>query len=178
MDQKTRNLRRNAIDNKRKAGDAPETNPWFPATPSQSKMNTGNTNVANTQKGNGAAPKGNGCFECGAPRHFKRDYPKLRNKDGGNGNVQGWVYAVGNAEKRGNAPGNPDANVVTGRRRFNSVREYTKKDWNTCDGKHYVYMAVELDTYAMERLKIRDYERITQVEIFLSSMVLKRCTKM
>ncbi|GKD53095.1 putative reverse transcriptase domain-containing protein [Tanacetum coccineum] len=76
--------------------------------------NTGNTNVANTQKGNGAAPKGNGCFECGAPGHFKRDCPKLKNKDGGNGNAQGWVYAVGNAEKRGNAPGNPDANVVTG----------------------------------------------------------------
>ncbi|GJV13474.1 putative reverse transcriptase domain-containing protein [Tanacetum coccineum] len=75
---------------------------------------TGNTNVANTQKGNGATPKGNGCFECGAPGHFKRDCPKLKNKDGGNGNAQGWVYAVGNAEKRGNAPGNPDANVVTG----------------------------------------------------------------
>ncbi|GJU25991.1 putative reverse transcriptase domain-containing protein [Tanacetum coccineum] len=75
--------------------------------------NTGNTNVANTQKGNGAAPKGNGCFECGAPGHFKRDCPKLKNKDGGNGNAQGWVYAVGNAEKKGNAPGNPDANVVT-----------------------------------------------------------------
>ncbi|GJW04572.1 putative reverse transcriptase domain-containing protein [Tanacetum coccineum] len=74
---------------------------------------TGNTNVANTQKGNGAAPKGNGCFECGAPGHFKRDCPKLKNKDGGNGNAQGWVYAVGNAEKRGNASGNPDANVVT-----------------------------------------------------------------
>ncbi|GJY67633.1 putative reverse transcriptase domain-containing protein, partial [Tanacetum coccineum] len=76
--------------------------------------NTGNTNVANTQKGNGATPKGNGCFECGASGHFKRDCPKLKNKDGGNGNAQGWVYAVGNAEKRGNAPGNPDANVVTG----------------------------------------------------------------
>ncbi|GJW43518.1 putative reverse transcriptase domain-containing protein [Tanacetum coccineum] len=75
---------------------------------------TGNTNVANTQKGNGAAPKGNGCFECGAPGHFKRDCPKLKNKDGGNGNAQGWVYAVGNAEKRGNASRNPDANVVTG----------------------------------------------------------------
>ncbi|GJU49463.1 putative reverse transcriptase domain-containing protein [Tanacetum coccineum] len=71
-------------------------------------------NVANTQKGNGAAPKGNGCFECGAPGHFKRDCPKLKNKDGGNGNAQGWVYAVRNAEKRGNASGNPDANVVTG----------------------------------------------------------------
>ncbi|GJX16234.1 putative reverse transcriptase domain-containing protein [Tanacetum coccineum] len=45
---------------------------------------TGNINVANTQKGNGAAPKGNSCFE------------------------------FGNAEKRGNASGNPDSNVVTG----------------------------------------------------------------
>ncbi|GJR93335.1 putative reverse transcriptase domain-containing protein [Tanacetum coccineum] len=43
-----------------------------------------------------------------------RDCPKLKNKNGGNGNAQGLVYAVGNAEKRGNAPGNPDANVVTG----------------------------------------------------------------
>ncbi|GJS12837.1 putative reverse transcriptase domain-containing protein [Tanacetum coccineum] len=78
--------------------------------------NTGNTNVANTQNSNGAAPKGNGCFECGAPGHFKRDCPKLKNKDRGNRNAQGWVYAVGNAEKRGNVPGNPDANVVTGHR--------------------------------------------------------------
>ncbi|GKB84786.1 putative reverse transcriptase domain-containing protein [Tanacetum coccineum] len=76
---------------------------------------TGNTNVANTQKGNGAAPKGNGCFECRAPGHFKSDCPKLKNKDKGNGNAQGWVYAVGNAEKRGNASGNPDANVVMDR---------------------------------------------------------------
>ncbi|GJW08579.1 putative reverse transcriptase domain-containing protein [Tanacetum coccineum] len=72
------------------------------------------TNVANTQKGNGTNPKGNGCFECGAPGHFKRDCPKLKNKDGGNGNAQGWVYAVRNAEKRGNASGNLDSNVVTG----------------------------------------------------------------
>ncbi|GKF66349.1 putative reverse transcriptase domain-containing protein, partial [Tanacetum coccineum] len=69
---------------------------------------TGNTNVANTHKGNRAAPKGNGCFECGALGHFKRDCPKLKNKDGGNGNAQGWVYAVGNAS------GNLDSNVVTG----------------------------------------------------------------
>nr|GEY28028.1 reverse transcriptase domain-containing protein [Tanacetum cinerariifolium] len=29
-------------------------------------------------------------------------------------NAQGWVYAVGNAEKNENAPVNPDSNVVTG----------------------------------------------------------------
>ncbi|GKA30495.1 putative reverse transcriptase domain-containing protein [Tanacetum coccineum] len=52
---------------------------------------TGNTNVANTQKGNGAAPKGNG-----------------------NGNAQGWVYAVGNAEKNGNTSRDPDSNIITG----------------------------------------------------------------
>ncbi|GKG34110.1 putative reverse transcriptase domain-containing protein, partial [Tanacetum coccineum] len=50
-----------------------------------------------------AVPKGNGYFECGAPRHFKRDCPKLKNKDGGNRNAQGWVYAVGNAENNRNA---------------------------------------------------------------------------
>ncbi|GKC15082.1 putative reverse transcriptase domain-containing protein [Tanacetum coccineum] len=73
----------------------------------------GNINGANTQKGNGANPKGNGCFECVTPGHFKRDCPKLKNKDGGNGNAQGWVYAVGNAEKKRNASGNPDSNIVT-----------------------------------------------------------------
>ncbi|GJT34046.1 putative reverse transcriptase domain-containing protein [Tanacetum coccineum] len=76
-------------------------------------LNSGNPNVENTKKGNGENPKGNGCFECGASGHFKRDCPKLRNKDGGNGNAQGWVYAVGNAEKKGNASRDPDSNVVT-----------------------------------------------------------------
>nr|GEV59630.1 hypothetical protein [Tanacetum cinerariifolium] len=59
-------------------------------------------------------PKENGCFECGAPGYFKRDCPKLKNKDEGNVNAQGWVYAVGNTEKKGNASRDPDSNVVTG----------------------------------------------------------------
>nr|GEX88036.1 putative reverse transcriptase domain-containing protein [Tanacetum cinerariifolium] len=74
----------------------------------------GNANVTNAQRNNGANPKGNGCFECGAPVHFKRDCPKLKNKDVGKVNAPGWVYAVGNAEKRGNASRDPDSNVVTG----------------------------------------------------------------
>nr|GEZ80743.1 putative reverse transcriptase domain, ribonuclease H-like domain, aspartic peptidase domain protein [Tanacetum cinerariifolium] len=47
-------------------------------------------------------------------RHFKRDCPKLKNKNGGNRNAQGWVYAIGNAKKNENALMNPDSNVVTG----------------------------------------------------------------
>nr|GEV53177.1 putative reverse transcriptase domain-containing protein [Tanacetum cinerariifolium] len=75
---------------------------------------SGNANVANAQRDGKETPKGNGCFECRASGHFKRDCPKLRSKNGRNRNAQGWVYAVGNAEKNGNAPMNPDSNVVTG----------------------------------------------------------------
>ncbi|GJS19694.1 putative reverse transcriptase domain-containing protein [Tanacetum coccineum] len=49
-----------------------------------------------------------------SPGHFKRDCPKLKNKDGGNRNAQGWVYAAGNEKKNGHALRNPDSNVVTG----------------------------------------------------------------
>ncbi|GKA24135.1 putative reverse transcriptase domain-containing protein [Tanacetum coccineum] len=116
MDQKLRTYAERQSDNKRKADDSSRNNHGHQQQPPRGRMSprsTGNTNVANTQKGNRAAPKGNGCFKCGAPGHFKRDCPKLKNKDGGNGNAQGWLYAVGNAEKRGNASGNRDSNVVT-----------------------------------------------------------------
>ncbi|GKD54673.1 putative reverse transcriptase domain-containing protein [Tanacetum coccineum] len=106
MDQKLRTYAEK-YDNKRKADDSPRNNHGHHQQPFK-KQNA--AKVYNM----GTAPKGNGCFECGAPGHFKRDCPKLKNKDGGNRNAQGWVYAVGNAEKRGNASGNPDSNVVTG----------------------------------------------------------------
>ncbi|GJY61489.1 putative reverse transcriptase domain-containing protein [Tanacetum coccineum] len=99
----------------------------------------GKTNIANTQKGNGETPKGNGCFECGAPWHFKRDCPKLKYKDGGNGNAQGWVYAVGNAEKRGNALGNPDANVVKGTFLLNN--HYASILFNTSADRSFISTA-------------------------------------
>ncbi|GJZ42825.1 putative reverse transcriptase domain-containing protein [Tanacetum coccineum] len=78
----------------------------------------------NTQR----APVGNQhgivCYECGRPRHFRKDYPKLRNQNRGNktGNKNAnktqnhtrgneattRAYAIGGGET------NPDSNVVTG----------------------------------------------------------------
>nr|GFA94959.1 hypothetical protein [Tanacetum cinerariifolium] len=82
---------------------------------------TGNTNATNNRGGNGPNPRGNGSFECGNPKHFKRDCPKLKNKDGGNGNGRGWVYAVGNAERNGNVAENPNSNVVTELGSFDAI---------------------------------------------------------
>ncbi|GJV43099.1 putative reverse transcriptase domain-containing protein [Tanacetum coccineum] len=50
----------------------------------------------------------------GAQGYFKKDCPKLKNKNEGSVNAQGWVYAVRNVEKKGNASRDPDSNVVTG----------------------------------------------------------------
>ncbi|GJR78328.1 putative reverse transcriptase domain-containing protein [Tanacetum coccineum] len=70
-----------------------------------------NANTTNNQRGIRAGQKPT-CYECEAERHFKREYPKLKNNNrgnqGGNGNAPAKVYAVGRAGT------NPDSNVVTG----------------------------------------------------------------
>nr|GEU42606.1 hypothetical protein [Tanacetum cinerariifolium] len=86
----------------------------FPKSLCPRLQNSRNANVANAQRNNGENPKGNGCFECEATGHFKRDCPKLKNKDVEKVNAPGWVYAVGNPEKRENASRDPDSNVFTG----------------------------------------------------------------
>nr|GEY80163.1 reverse transcriptase domain-containing protein [Tanacetum cinerariifolium] len=55
-----------------------------------------------------------------------------KNKDGGNVNAQGWVYAVGDAEKKRNASRDADSNVVTGtfllNKRYSSILFETGAD--------------------------------------------------
>nr|GEX08583.1 hypothetical protein [Tanacetum cinerariifolium] len=80
MDRKLRTYAERQINNKRKADDSFRNNHGHFACDCRS---SGNANVANAQRNNGANPKGNGCFEYGAPGHFKRDGPKLKNKDAG-----------------------------------------------------------------------------------------------
>nr|GEV65413.1 reverse transcriptase domain-containing protein [Tanacetum cinerariifolium] len=106
MDQKLFTYAERQSNNKRKADDSFRNNHGH-------QQSFGNANVANAQRNNGENPKGNGCFKCRATGHFNRYCPKLKNKDGEKGNAPGWVYAVGNAEQRGNASRDPDSNVVT-----------------------------------------------------------------
>nr|GEY97543.1 hypothetical protein [Tanacetum cinerariifolium] len=48
----------------------------------RNRKSSGNTIVANARRDDRENPKGNGCFQCGAPGHCKRYCPKLKNKDG------------------------------------------------------------------------------------------------
>ncbi|GKD96275.1 putative reverse transcriptase domain-containing protein, partial [Tanacetum coccineum] len=82
------------------------------------------TVTPNTQR----APVGNQpgivCYECGRPRHFRKDCPKLRNQNRGNktgnknenksGNQTGGNEATAKAYAIGGGGANPDSNVVTG----------------------------------------------------------------
>ncbi|GJZ11081.1 putative reverse transcriptase domain-containing protein [Tanacetum coccineum] len=64
------------------------------------------------------------CYECGRPRHFRNDCPKLRNQNCGNqkrnrvgnktGNQTGGNEATAKAYAIGEGGTNPDSNVVTG----------------------------------------------------------------
>nr|GEY78898.1 reverse transcriptase domain-containing protein [Tanacetum cinerariifolium] len=66
MDQKLRTYAERQSNNKRNANDSFRNNHGH-------QHNSGNTNIVNAQRNNGGNPKGNGCFECGATWHFKRD---------------------------------------------------------------------------------------------------------
>ncbi|GJU31731.1 putative reverse transcriptase domain-containing protein [Tanacetum coccineum] len=117
MDQKLRTYAERQSDNKRKADDSSRNNHGHQQQPfkRQNVAKVYNMGTGERKPYGGSLPKCNKChLHHNGPCNQRRDCPKLKNKDGGNGNAQGWVYAVGNAEKRGNAPGNPDANVVTG----------------------------------------------------------------
>ncbi|GJS45873.1 putative reverse transcriptase domain-containing protein [Tanacetum coccineum] len=133
MDQKLRTYAERQTDNKRKADDSSRTNHGHQQQPfkrqnvtkvghfARDYRGSGNTNVANAQRDNRAFPK----------------------------NAQGWVYAVGNAEKNGNASRNPDSNVVTGSEDFVVY----------CDASHKGLGAVLMQrdkviAYASRQLKI------------------------
>ncbi|GJT65041.1 putative reverse transcriptase domain-containing protein [Tanacetum coccineum] len=77
----------------------------------------------NTQRALVGNHQGIVCYECGRPRHFRKDCPKLRNQNHGNqtrnrvgnktGNQTGGYEAIAKAYAISGGGTNPDSNVVT-----------------------------------------------------------------
>nr|GEV17438.1 hypothetical protein [Tanacetum cinerariifolium] len=77
------------------------------------------TVTSNTQRAPVGSQHGIVCYECGRPRHFRKDYPKLRNQNRGNKNGNktenqtGCNEATTRAYVIGGGGANPDSNVIT-----------------------------------------------------------------
>nr|GEY05740.1 hypothetical protein [Tanacetum cinerariifolium] len=124
---------------------------------------SGNANIANAQRDSKETPKGNSCFECGASGHFKRDCLKLKNKNDGNRNAQGWVYVVENAEKNENAPMNLDSNVVTGMFLLNN--RYTSILFDT--GTDRSFISIAFSSPEEDKLEGKQFKDVPIVQDFL-----------
>nr|GEY38870.1 hypothetical protein [Tanacetum cinerariifolium] len=135
MDQKLRTYAERNFDSKRKADDISKNNqqPFkkqnvakaYNLGSAEKKTYEGNTPKCTKCQRNHSGPCTLKCHKCGKIGHYARDCRSTGNTNAtnnrggngpnprGNGNAQGWVYDVGNAERNGNAAGNPDSNVVT-----------------------------------------------------------------
>nr|GEU58373.1 hypothetical protein [Tanacetum cinerariifolium] len=131
MDQKLRTYAERA-DNKRKTDDTSRKNHGHQQQPFKKQnvakvynmgkgerkpyegslpKSSGNANVANAQRDGDSQRKW--MFRMRSFRTFQERLPEAEEQEWGNRNAQGWVYAVGNAEKNENAQMNPDSNVAT-----------------------------------------------------------------
>ncbi|GJT95901.1 putative reverse transcriptase domain-containing protein [Tanacetum coccineum] len=121
MDQKLRTYTERQTDNKKKADDSSRNNHGHQKQPfkRQNVAKVYNMGTGEKKPYGDLCPSAPSAIFTTMARVLRsatsaiRDCPKLKNKDGGNGNAQGRVYAVGNAKKSGNASGNSDSNVVT-----------------------------------------------------------------
>ncbi|GJZ14588.1 hypothetical protein Tco_0550265, partial [Tanacetum coccineum] len=78
--------------------------------------------TTSTQRGQMVNQKDVTCFECGAPRHFQKDYPKVKNQNCRNKtrvpDARGTTYVLGGGDV------NPASNTVTGTFLLNDHHAY------------------------------------------------------
>ncbi|GKF48526.1 hypothetical protein Tco_0141777, partial [Tanacetum coccineum] len=123
MDQKVRTFTERQYENKRKLDDNTRNNqtqqhPFksqnvaraYIVGPGEKKEYGGSLPLctkspaatANNQRALGAIQKVVTCYECGVQGHYKKDYPKLKNKNcgnqAGNGEARGKAYVLGGGE--------------------------------------------------------------------------------
>ncbi|GKA47515.1 putative reverse transcriptase domain-containing protein [Tanacetum coccineum] len=105
MDQKLRTYTERQTDNKRKGDDSSRNNHGHQQQPFKRQNVAKVYNMGAGEKKPALYPRLQRFWQHNVEMHIERNR--------GNGNAQGWVYAVGNAAKNGNALRNPESNVVT-----------------------------------------------------------------
>nr|GEX61853.1 putative reverse transcriptase domain-containing protein [Tanacetum cinerariifolium] len=109
------------------------------------------------------------CFECGRKRHFKKDYPKLKNQNHGNKPVineaRGKAYVIGGGDA------NPGSNVVTELGSFDVI---IGMDWLVnnramiiCDEKIVLFLAQVTKKEAEVKSQEKRQEDVPIVRKFL-----------
>nr|GEY19582.1 reverse transcriptase domain-containing protein [Tanacetum cinerariifolium] len=100
---------------------------------------------------------------------------RKKNKDGGNVNAQGWVYAAGNAEKRANASRDPDFNVVTSTFLLNN--RYASILFDTGTDRSFISTTFSsLIDIVLTSLGNRDDVKLADGKIVMVDTIMRGCT--
>ncbi|GJR75995.1 putative reverse transcriptase domain-containing protein [Tanacetum coccineum] len=139
----------------------------------------------NTQRVPVGNQRGNVCYECGRPRHYRKDCPKLRNQNRGNktgnkngnktGNQTGRNEATAKAYAIRGGGANPDSNVVTGTFLLNNC--YASMLFNSGADKSFVLPTFSaLLGVAPSTLDTSYVVELTDGRISETIVVLRGCT--
>ncbi|GJS11931.1 putative reverse transcriptase domain-containing protein [Tanacetum coccineum] len=182
MDKKIRSFDERQTENKRKQDDnqpqqqhkKQKTGMAYTAGPGEKKQYTGNKPLCSKCNYHHDGPCQRAtCYECGAEGHFKRDCPKLKNRNrenqGGSGNAPAKVYAVGNVGT------NPNSNVVMGTFLLNN--RYASILFNTGADRSFVSTAFssQIDTTPTTLDHFYDVE-LADGRIIGLNTIIQNCT--
>ncbi|GJT85563.1 putative reverse transcriptase domain-containing protein [Tanacetum coccineum] len=123
---------------------------------------------ANSQRNSGAIQRVVTFFRCGVQGNYKKDYPKLKNKNrgnqAGNGGAQARAYAVGSAGT------NLDSNLITGTFLLNN--RYASILFDTCADRSFVSTAFSSLIDIVLTTLDHDYDVELADEFFLELILL------